>query len=84
MDVSTLEAAFNRLWEKRERELAKKQTEGFITVRETCNRLNVSRTTLHRWRTAGYLIPISRGAHVYYRVADVMEIMEGRRTFCDL
>lgn len=47
------------------------------TVKQTCDRLNVSRSTLYNWKDAGILVPVEMpGRMVRYRSADIQAIEE--------
>lgn len=47
------------------------------TVKQTCERLSVSRSTLHNWKVAGILVPVDLpGRMVRYRNADISAIEE--------
>lgn len=39
--------------------------------------LDVSSTTLWRWKKMGYLLPITVGTNDRYRMSDIRRIMEG-------
>ena len=65
--------------EKREleQEIADSKAETYISREKTMEILDVSSTTLWRWKRMGYLVPVSVGANDRYRMSDIRRIMEG-------
>ena len=43
-----------------------------LTIAETCQKLNVSKSTLNRWVKQGYLHPHRIGGRVYYKEAELI------------
>ena len=77
-DVNTLKEAFS-LWA--EEEAAKRENERrntIISAKEAANRLSVTLSTLWRWEKEKYLVPIKIGRRNSYRLADILDIIEGR------
>ncbi len=47
----------------------------YLTAREVCVKLGISRPTLWRWAQSGYLVPIFVGKQRRYKTEDVLRIM---------
>ena len=60
-----------------EQEIADSKAETYISREKTMEILDVSSTTLWRWKRMGYLVPVSVGANDRYRMRDIRRIMEG-------
>ena len=60
-----------------EQEIADSKAETYISREKTMEILDVSSTTLWRWKRMGYLVPVSVGANDRYRMSDIRRIMEG-------
>ena len=60
-----------------EQEIADSKAETYIRREKTMEILDVSSTTLWRWKRMGYLVPVSVGANDRYRMSDIRRIMEG-------
>lgn len=53
-----------------------KDKDGLLSVRQVCEMLRVSRSTLRRWEKAGCLRPVRFGCKVRYRENDVLKMGE--------
>ena len=60
-----------------EQEIADSKAETYISREKTMEILDISSTTLWRWKKMGYLVPITVGANDRYRMSDIRRIMEG-------
>ncbi len=49
-----------------------------MSLRQTAERLGVSRQTLHKWEAVGYLKPLRYGRRVRYRRCDVEDVAEAQ------
>ena len=47
----------------------------FLNIKNACETLEVSTTTIYNYRSLGILNPIKRGRKVYFRVEDIAKIM---------
>ena len=47
-----------------------------ITKKEAMTGFNVSHTTLWKWQKSGYLVPVKVGKRVYYRRADIENLIK--------
>lgn len=45
-----------------------------VSIAEVCSRLNVSKPTLYRWHTCGYLRRVKVGRKVFYKESDLRSI----------
>lgn len=50
--------------------------EGYLTAKETADKLGVDLSTLWRWDRSGYLKKIKVGNKVRYRESDIRKLME--------
>lgn len=62
-----------------EKEAGRKAASTLLTKEQVISRLNVSETTLWRWKKRGYLIPLAVGGQLRYKSQDIEDIMEGRK-----
>ena len=60
-----------------EQEIADSKAETYISREKTMEILDISSTTLWRWKKMGYLVPVTVGANDRYRMSDIRRIMEG-------
>ncbi len=60
-----------------EQEAVRKASSCLLTKEQVMKRLNVSDSTLWRWRKAGYLVPVEVGGQVRYKSQDIDKITEG-------
>ena len=60
-----------------EQEIADSKAETYISREKAMEILDVSSTTLWRWKKMKYLVPITVGANDRYRMSDIRRIMEG-------
>ena len=60
-----------------EQEIADSKAETYISREKAMEILDVSSTTLWRWKKMGYLLPITVGTNDRYRMSDIRRIMEG-------
>ncbi|HBC21845.1 MAG TPA: hypothetical protein DC009_07215 [Porphyromonadaceae bacterium] len=49
-----------------------------MSLRQTAERLGVSRQTLHKWEAVGYLKPLRFGKRIRYRRCDVDNVAEAQ------
>ena len=62
---------------QREQEARKAEAEALLTTEEVKAKLNVSLTSLWRWRKSGYLTPIKLGQKVLYKAGDISKLLRG-------
>jgi len=66
--------------EQREKEIQEQQQqkkEDYLTVREVCEVLNVTKPTLWRWSKLNYLVPVKVGKKNYYKSSDIESLRKG-------
>ena len=66
--------------EQREKDLQQKQHQKqkeYLTVKETCEVLNVTKPTLWRWSKLNYLVPVKVGKKNYYKSSDIESLRKG-------
>lgn len=62
--------------EQLEQTISNRKDEVYLTSEQTMKKLNVSKTTLWRWKQRNYLCPIRVGGNERYRLSDINEILE--------
>jgi len=60
-----------------EQEIADSKAETYISRDKAIEILDVSSTTLWRWKKMKYIVPIIVGVNYCYRMSDIRRIMEG-------
>lgn len=55
----------------------KKIEKVYLDVKQTCDILQVDRSTLWRWDKTGYLKPYRIGGKVRYRLSDINKLLSG-------
>ena len=58
-----------------ERDIAESNSISYLTQEMVIKKLNVTSTTLWRWRKAGYLVPINVGGQNRYKSTDIDKIL---------
>ena len=61
-----------------EKEARSKAASSLLTKEQVMQRLNVSDTTLWRWKKSGYLLPVEVGGQHRYKSIDIDKIVEGK------
>lgn len=62
-----------------EQQVTDASTETYPSEAKVCEILDVTRTTLWRWKKTGYLIPVEVGGKRRYRMSDINRILNGGR-----
>lgn len=62
--------------QKEQQKQQQKQKE-YLTVKETCEVLNVTKPTLWRWAKLNYLVPVKVGKKNYYKASDIESLRKG-------
>ena len=57
-----------------------KESEGYRCPDDVCKLLDVSRSTLTRWKNSGYLIPVRVGGQCRYLKSDIDRIMNSKQS----
>ena len=63
---------------KAKKEFTPEKSEEYLTISDTCRKLDVDRSTLWRWAKSGYLKPIEIGGKRKYRASDIEKILRGK------
>lgn len=58
-----------------EQKIRDEHEEKYLSSDEVCQMLDVSKPTLWRWKKMEYLIPLSVGGKVRYKLSDVKQIL---------
>ena len=62
-----------------EQEIADSKAEAYLSSQKVMQTLEISKTTLWRWKQRGYLVPVRVGGNERYRFSDIKKIMEGEK-----
>ena len=54
-----------------------KRSQGLVSTENAMQLLDVSKTTLWRWKQRGYLVPVRIGGIDRYRLRDIKRILKG-------
>lgn len=57
-------------------ETEKRENERMLTIDEVCQIAQVSRQTVHRWKTAGLIPFVKIGKNVRFRYSDVINLLK--------
>ena len=57
-------------------EIEKYREQPILTREQAAKKLNISKNTLNRWATNGYLIPVKIGRRVLYKPSDIDEMLQ--------
>ena len=63
--------------EQLEQEISDSKAESYLSGEKVMEMMEISKTTLWRWKQRGYLVPIRIGGNDRYRMSDIKKIMEG-------
>lgn len=63
--------------EQLEQEIAETKGESYLSSEKVMERLEISKTTLWRWKQRGYLVPVRVGGNDRYKLSDIQKIVEG-------
>ena len=60
-----------------EQTIADSKAESYLSGEKVMETLEISKSTLWRWKQRGYLVPVRIGGNDRYRMSDIKKIMEG-------
>ncbi len=60
-----------------EQTISDSKSETYLSSEKVLETLEISKTTLWRWKQKGYLVPVRIGGNDRYRLSDIQKIMEG-------
>lgn len=63
--------------EQLEQEISDSKAETYLSSEKVMEMMEISKTTLWRWKQRGYLVPVRIGGNDRYRLSDIKKIMEG-------
>lgn len=63
--------------EQLEQEISDSKAETYLSSEKVMQMMEISKTTLWRWKQRGYLVPVRVGGNERYRMSDIKKIMEG-------
>lgn len=63
--------------EQLEQEISDSKAETYLSSEKVMEMMEISKTTLWRWKQRGYLVPVRIGGNDRYRLSDIQKILEG-------
>ena len=60
-----------------EQSISDSKAETYLSSEKVMQMMEISKTTLWRWKQRGYLVPVRVGGNERYRLSDINKIMEG-------
>ena len=63
--------------EQLEQEISDSKCETYLSGEKVMEMMEISKTTLWRWKQRGYLVPVRVGGNDRYRLSDIQKIVEG-------
>jgi len=60
-----------------EQSISDSKAETYLSSEKVMQMMEISKTTLWRWKQRGYLVPVRVGGNERYRLSDIKKIMEG-------
>lgn len=63
--------------EQLEQSISDSKAETYLSSDKVLEMLEISQTTLWRWKKRGYLVPVRVGGNERYRLSDIKKILEG-------
>ena len=63
--------------EQLEQTISDSKAETYLSSEKVLQMMEISKTTLWRWKQRGYLVPVRVGGNERYRMSDIKKILEG-------
>ena len=60
-----------------EQSISDSKAETYLSSEKVMEMMEISKTTLWRWKQRGYLVPVRIGGNDRYRLSDIQKIVEG-------
>lgn len=60
-----------------EQSISDSKAETYLSSEKVMEMMEISKTTLWRWKQRGYLVPVRVGGNERYRLSDINKILEG-------
>ena len=60
-----------------EQSISDSKAETYLSSEKVMEMMEISKTTLWRWKQRGYLVPVRIGGNDRYRLSDIQKIAEG-------
>ena len=60
-----------------EQSISDSKAETYLSGEKVMEMMEISKTTLWRWKQRGYLVPVRVGGNDRYRLSDIQKIVEG-------
>ena len=65
--------------EQLEQEVSDSKAETYLSSEKVMQMMEISKSTLWRWKKRGYLVPVRLGNNDRYKFSDIKKIMEGEK-----
>mgnify|MGYP002627020877 CR=1 FL=1 len=62
-----------------EQTITDSKAESYLSSEKVMEMLEISKTTLWRWKQRGYLVPVRVGGNERYKLSDIKKILEGEK-----
>lgn len=62
-----------------EQSITDSKADSYLSSEKVMEMMEISKTTLWRWKQRGYLVPVRVGGNDRYKLSDIKKIMEGER-----
>ncbi len=62
-----------------EQTISDNKAESYLSSEKVMEKLEISKTTLWRWKQRGYLVPVRVGGNERYKLSDIKKILEGEK-----
>ena len=63
--------------EQLEQEISDSKSETYLSSEKVMQMMEISKSTLWRWKQRGYLVPVRIGNNERYKLSDIKKILEG-------
>lgn len=60
-----------------EQSISDSKAETYLSSEKVMEMMEISKTTLWRWKQRGYLVPVRIGGNDRYKMSDIKKMMEG-------
>ena len=65
--------------EQLEQSISDSKAETYLSSEKVMQMMEISKSTLWRWKQRGYLVPVKLGNNERYRLSDIKKILEGKK-----
>lgn len=62
-----------------EQSISDSKAETYLSSEKVMQMMEISKSTLWRWKKRGYLVPVRLGNNERYKLSDIKKILEGKK-----